>query len=96
MTNGGQINISGMAQADVYEAMRSHNNLYIETAGMYRQDFLENCIDEFGAKRVIFGSNEPRMHQGFELDRAISATKKNQADQKDVLGLSMGRLLNMV
>ncbi|NHN31726.1 amidohydrolase family protein [Paenibacillus agricola] len=96
MTNGGQINISGMAQPDVYEAMRSHNNLYIETAGMYRQDFLENCIHEFGSKRVIFGSNGPRMHQGFELDRAISASKNNEANQMDVLGISMGRLLKIL
>lgn len=96
MTNGGQINISGLAQADAYEAMRSHENLYIETSGVYRQDFLENCIQEFGAKRVIFGSNGPKMHQGFELDRAISATKKNEASRVNVLGHGMGLLLKIV
>lgn len=95
MTNGGQLNVSGMAQADAYEAMRSRNNLYIETSGVYRQDFLENCIQAFGAHRVIFGSNGPSMHQGFELDRALSATKKDEASRQAVLGGSMSRLLKL-
>jgi predicted TIM-barrel fold metal-dependent hydrolase len=95
MTNGGQLNVSGMAQADAYEAMRKHKNLYIETSGVYRQDFLENCIQEFGSHRVLFGSNGPSMHQGFELDRAISATKKKETQREDVLGRSMGRLLRL-
>jgi predicted TIM-barrel fold metal-dependent hydrolase len=95
MTNGGQINISGMAQADAYLAMRERPNLYIETSGVYRQDFLENCVQEFGANRVLFGSNAPKMTQGFELERAISATKKNQTIQQDVLGYSLKRLLKL-
>jgi predicted TIM-barrel fold metal-dependent hydrolase len=96
MTNGGQINISGMGQPDAYLAMRDHPNLYMETSGVYRQDFIENCIQEFGAERVFFGSNAPRMNQGFELERAISATKKNQTIRPDVLGLSVKRLLKIL
>ncbi|HET6873080.1 MAG TPA: amidohydrolase family protein [Sporolactobacillaceae bacterium] len=96
MTNGGQINISGMAQADAYLAMEKQPNLYVETSGVYRQDFIENCIEKFGSSRVLFGSNSPRMNQGFELERAKSATKKNSEKQKDVLGYSMARILNLV
>ena len=94
MTHGGQINISGLAQADAALALRSHKNLFMETSGVYRQDFIEEAIDEFGAHRVFFGSNSPKMHQGFELDRAISATKNNPL-QSVVLGEGIKQLLNM-
>ncbi|MHB1683902.1 MAG: amidohydrolase family protein [Bacilli bacterium] len=95
MTNGGQINISGLAQADAYQALRRQDNLLIETSGVYRQDFLENVIKEFGSQRVVFGSNAPRMHQGFELDRAISATKNNHEHQVQVLGGAIRTILQI-
>lgn len=94
MTHGGQINISGLAQSDAALAMRSNKNLYMETSGVYRQDFIEEAIEEFGPERILFGSNSPKMHQGFELDRAISATKNNSGKSK-VLGGSVRKLLNL-
>ena len=51
MTNGGQINISGLGQADATIALRQTPNLYIDTAGIYRQDFIEETIEEFGGGR---------------------------------------------
>jgi predicted TIM-barrel fold metal-dependent hydrolase len=95
MTHGGQINISGLAQADAALALRSNKNIYMETSGVYRQDFIEEAIEEFGADRVLFGSNSPKMHQGFEFDRALSATKNN-SKQEMVLGKSVAQLLNLV
>jgi hypothetical protein len=92
MTHGGQINISGLAQPDAYLAMQQHANLHLETSGVYRQDFLEDAIDAFGAHRVLFGSNAPRMHQGFELDRAKFAAKRS-GKLHEVLG---GSLLNLL
>ena len=89
-----QINISGLAQSDAALALRNHKNLFMETSGVYRQDFIEEAIEEFGSNRVFFGSNSPKMHQGFELDRAISATK-NHPDQHIVLGEGIGQLLNV-
>jgi predicted TIM-barrel fold metal-dependent hydrolase len=94
MTHGGQINISGLAQADAFLAMSGHDNLYLETSGVYRQDFLEDAIETFGAGRVLFGSNSPRMHQGFELDRAKSATVLS-GKQYEVLGDSVLTLLGL-
>jgi len=86
MTNGGQINISGLAQMDAFTAMERQENLLVETAGVYRQDFLERVVQTFGAHRLLFGSNAPRMHQAFERDRALSATKSDLQDQDLVLG----------
>jgi uncharacterized protein len=92
MSHGGQINISGLAQADSFLAMEMCSNLYIGTNGVYRQDFLEDCIDAFGPERVLFTSMTPVFHQGFELDRANSV-KMEEANRPLVLGGNMIRIL---
>jgi hypothetical protein len=92
MSHGGQINISGLAQADSFLAMEMCSNLYIGTNGVYRQDFLEDCIDAFGPERVLFTSMTPMFHQGFELDRANSV-KMEEANRPLVLGGNMIRIL---
>ena len=92
MSHGGQINISGLAQADSFLAMEKCSNLYIGTNGVYRQDFLEECIEAFGAERVLFTSMTPVFHQGFELDRANSI-KMEEAKRPSVLGGNIVRIL---
>lgn len=91
MTNGGQINISGLGQADVTLAMRKADNLIIETAGVYRQDFLEECIEEFGAQRVLFGSGAPFFDQAFEIKRVdllkVDSQKKQAIQAGNALKL---------
>jgi predicted TIM-barrel fold metal-dependent hydrolase len=69
MTHGGQINISGLGQADAMQVLRNHLNVSIETSGVYRQDFLEDVVAELGAERVLFGSNSPRMDPRLEVQR---------------------------
>jgi len=69
MSHGGQLNISGMARADVFTALAKLANLLIHTSGVYRQDFIEEVIERFGVGRVIFGSTFPVMDQHFELQR---------------------------
>jgi len=95
MTNGGQINISGLAQSDAFLALSSNANLYIETSGLYRQDFIEDVIRELGPERVLFGSGSPRMNQKFELKRAQSATARSALIQEKVLGQNAMSLLNI-
>lgn len=93
MSHGGQINISGLAQADAFLALETCRNLYIGTNGVYRQDFLEECIEAFGPERVLFTSMAPVFHQGFELDRVRSIRMK-EADRPLVLGENMGRIMD--
>jgi predicted TIM-barrel fold metal-dependent hydrolase len=95
MSHGGQINISGLAQADAFLAMETCSNLYIGTNGVYRQDFLEECIDAFGPGRVLFTSMSPVFHQGFELDR-VNSIKMEEAARPWVLGGNMIRILDEV
>ena len=70
MTHGGQINISGLGQADAMTALRTRANVCMETSGVYRQDFLEDVATQVGPERVLFGSNSPFMDMRLELERA--------------------------
>ena len=70
MTHGGQINISGLGQADAIETLRRHPNVCMETSGVYRQDFLQDVATDIGPQRVLFGSNSPLMDARLEVARA--------------------------
>lgn len=72
-THGGQLNISGMLLADARAMLAAHPNIAIETSGIYREDFIEDTIEEFGAERVYFGSGAPVFDQGFETLRITMA-----------------------
>src|SRR3712207_5657247 len=92
MSHGGQINISGLAQADAFLAMQACGNLCVGTNGVYRQDFLEECVEAFGPERVLFTSMAPVFDQGFELDR-VRSIRMEESQRRSVLGGNMVRLL---
>ncbi len=92
MSHGGQINISGLAQADAFLAMQTCDNLCVGTNGVYRQDFLEECVEAFGPERVLFTSMAPVFDQGFELER-VRSIKMEESDRQCVLGANMVRIL---
>lgn len=69
MTNGGQINISGLGQANASLALQQSQNLHIDTAGIYRQDFIEETVQLLGGQRVLFGSGSPYFDQRYEIKR---------------------------
>jgi predicted TIM-barrel fold metal-dependent hydrolase len=94
MTNGGQINISGLGQADVTIALRQASNLCIDTAGIYRQDFIEETIEEFGGERVLFGSGAPYFDQRYEIKRVLLA-KVGDAARQAVQGGTARHLLHL-
>lgn len=93
MTNGGQINISGLGQADATLALRQVSNLYIDTAGIYRQDFIEETIAEFRGERVLFGSGAPYFDQRYEIKR-IHLAKVSDAARQAVQGGTARHLLH--
>jgi hypothetical protein len=70
MTNGGQLNISGMGQFDAQLALGSPN-LYILSSGVYREDFLERMVARFGAERLLFGSFAPQYDVRYEHQRVL-------------------------
>jgi predicted TIM-barrel fold metal-dependent hydrolase len=68
-THGGQINISGLLLGDARAMLAGHPNVSIETSGIYRLDFIEDTVAEFGAGRVFFGSGAPVFDQRLETLR---------------------------
>ena len=95
MTNGGQINISGLGQADAALAMQKAANLHFDTAGIYRQDFIEESIGVFGSERILFGSGAPYFDQRYELLR-VSMAKVGLSDRQAVQSGNALRLLNLL
>jgi predicted TIM-barrel fold metal-dependent hydrolase len=67
--NGGQINISGMLQYEARLMLDACPNVVIQTAGTYREDFLEEITTEVGEDRVVFASRSPVYDQEFEMMR---------------------------
>ena len=67
LTNGGQVNISGLGMQDAWSALESSPRLVIQTSGEYRQDFIEDVATRLGPERVIFASGAPRFEPEFEI-----------------------------
>jgi predicted TIM-barrel fold metal-dependent hydrolase len=80
--NGGQINISGMLQFEARRMLEVCPNVVIQTAGTYREDFLEEIMTEVGEERVLFASRSPVYDQEFEMARVrfahLSASQKQK------------------
>jgi predicted TIM-barrel fold metal-dependent hydrolase len=79
LTNGGQMNISGLSMADAWLALTSHGNLLVMTNGEYRQDFIERLASELGPERVLHASCAPVFDPVFEQRRIRSATITDEA-----------------
>jgi len=69
VTNGAQLNMSGLAGVDVDRALESCPNLAVHGSGLYRQDFLDNAIATIGPERVAFGSSSPYYNLRLEAER---------------------------
>ena len=91
-TKGGQINISGLGQTDIELAMADCPNLSLQTAGVYREDFLEGIVERFGADRLLYASAFPLMEPLLEVERPRSKQVSEEA-LAAVLGGTAVRLL---
>lgn len=85
MTNGGQLNMSGLAGGDVDKALGGAPNLVVQSSGLYRQDFLDAAVARFGADRVAFGSSTPYFDMRLEAARARLIACRSYEDRAMVL-----------
>jgi len=92
VTSGGQINISG-AELWSAEIMLTENpNVFMETSGVYREDFIEEMVQKLGPHRVIFGSNCPVYDLRLEINR-IHWAHISDEEKKAIIGENAERLL---
>jgi uncharacterized protein len=93
-TNGCQINISGLGTFDAFEAMAEADNLLMQTAGVYRQDFIDEVISRHGANRVMFASAFPYMDPALEILRTRRA-EGGEPGQRLLAGGNAARLFGL-
>ena len=78
-TNGLQLNISGLGQVDAELALTEAPNVHVQTAGVYREDFLEGVVRRFGAGRVLYAIAYPLLDPRLEIRRVQWASFSDEA-----------------
>jgi predicted TIM-barrel fold metal-dependent hydrolase len=94
-TNGAQINISGLGQQDAELALEACPNLFLQTSGVYREDFIEGVVARFGAERVLYASAFPRFDPRLELLRVTWAPQLDDGAQRAILGENFAALAGL-
>jgi predicted TIM-barrel fold metal-dependent hydrolase len=86
LTTGGQINISGLGQTDAELATEANPNIYLQTTGVYREDFIEGIAERLGAKRLLYASGYPQFDPRLERLRVEWAPKLSAEQKAQMLG----------
>ncbi|MBI2263662.1 MAG: amidohydrolase family protein [Armatimonadetes bacterium] len=94
VTSGGQINISGEGLLEARLLIRDHPNVVMDTSGVYREDFIEGIVREFGGRRVVFGSASPQYDQRLEWQR-IRLAYVTEEDRAWISGKTIQSLLTL-
>jgi predicted TIM-barrel fold metal-dependent hydrolase len=92
-TNGCQINISGLGQTDAELALTDNPNLFVQTGGVYREDFIEGIVARLGPERVLYGSGFPQLDTRLEVLRVRWAPNLDDDAKALLLGVNAQRLL---
>lgn len=93
LSNGGQFNISGLAQFDAELALRNPN-VHVQTTGMYREDFLERVVATFGPERLLFATMAPLFSMTYER-RRVELAHFADAERALILGGNTARLFGI-
>ncbi len=89
----GNVGGDGQAERALLDLLEHKPNVYADTAGTQRFDFLEEAIARAGASKVLFGSGGPLLHPGLELAK-ILLLKLKPEDQRRVVGGNLLRLIS--
>jgi predicted TIM-barrel fold metal-dependent hydrolase len=93
-TSAGQINISGGGLEDARILLTENKNVFMETSGIYREDFIEEMAKVLGAGRLLYGSASPVMDMSFEIQRVQRAHLKEK-EKAQILGKNLVKLLGI-
>jgi predicted TIM-barrel fold metal-dependent hydrolase len=83
------------AHVQVIDQLVRHPNVYADTAGCRRFDFLKEAVRRAGPRKIIFGSDGPWLHPGLELHK-IRLLGLPPADEALITGGNIQRLLARV
>lgn len=81
------------AHARVIEQMVRYPNVFADTSGVRRFDYLVDAVKRAGPDRLVFGSDGPWLHPGLELHK-IRLLGLSREDQALVVGGNARRLLS--
>jgi uncharacterized protein len=80
------------AQQQVVDQLVRHPNVYTDTSGVRRFDYIVQAVRRAGPHKVLFGSDGPWLHPGVELYK-IRMLKLPVECEKLVLGGNAARLI---
>jgi uncharacterized protein len=92
LTTGGQINISGLGQVDAELAVEQNANVYLQTSGVYREDFITGVAARCGADRLLYASGFPQFEPRLERRRVEWAAELGADDRQQILWDNAARL----
>jgi predicted TIM-barrel fold metal-dependent hydrolase len=81
------------AHVQVVDQIARYPNVYTDTAGSRRFDYIVQAVRRGGAHKVLFGSDGPWLHPGVELHK-IRLLGLPARDEALVLGQNLLRLIN--
>ena len=70
-------------------------NVFADTAGVRRFDYIVQAVRRAGPHKILFGSDGPWLHPEVELHK-IRMLKLSPSDERLVLGGNMQRLLGPI
>ena len=80
------------AQLAIIDHVARHANVYTDTAGVRRFDYIAEAIRRAGAHKVLFGSDGPWLHPGVELAKINLLGLK----ARDFANVTSGNLLRLL
>jgi len=80
------------AQQQTVDILARYPNVYADTSGVRRFDYLAEAVQRAGAGKLLFGTDGPWLHPGLELEK-IRLLRLPAADEAKILGGNALRLV---
>jgi predicted TIM-barrel fold metal-dependent hydrolase len=80
------------AQQRVVDQLVRFDNVYADTSGVRRFDYLVQAVQRAGARKLLFGSDGPWLHPGLELEK-IRLLRLPRREEGLILGGNAKRLI---
>jgi predicted TIM-barrel fold metal-dependent hydrolase len=79
----------------IYKLLEQHPRIYLEISTYYIYYGIEDIVEKFGAKRLLFGSRMPFQEGGAALGMTLLAAI-SETDRNKILGGNLDALLSEV